>query len=352
MRPSACSPWTMPERAFASLPLDQVVQQPRFVHVLGDVRRERRRHLPVPRQVEREADLLDRLGDTLRLRHELGLAQPARRLRRLDEPLRVLGAHVVVDVEADRLGAELRDRVARVDALRAALIAEVATRAVPDPVLPVHRVEPPDLVVVARVADEAEALGERRRARELRVRLHRVALGDAAAAHDAERLLVDHVHLLLGDDALLLRRLVVARVEPGLDRADLVPERIHVHDEVLEHRHVPHRRDHGHVARVGDRLHALLAGEDGAAVHAHPAGAADHHPAALAVGERAVVLVLDQVEHVEQAGPLGRVHLVLAQGLLARFRVEPPDLERYVRVSPLVVSASSGSRSPLPPAAR
>ena len=60
------------------------------------------------------------------------------------------------------------------------------------------------------------------------------------------------------------------------------------------------------------RLHALLAGQDCAPVHPHPAGAADHHPAALAVGERPIVLVLDQVEHVEQARPLGRVDLILA----------------------------------------
>ena len=81
---------------------------------------------------------------------------------------------------------------------------------------------------------------------------------------------------------------------------------------------------------LDDRLHPLLAGKDGAPVHAHPAGAADHHAAALAVGERAVVLVLDQVEHVEQAGPLGRVDLVLAQVALAALRVVAPDLERDV----------------------
>src|SRR5439155_5918823 len=122
-----------PERALAVLPLDQLAQEPRFLHVLRHVWRDRRRHLAVPGQLEREADLLDRFDDALRLRHELGLAQPARGLGRFDEPLRVLRTHVVVDVEADRLGPELRDRIARVDPLRAALIAEVAARAVPDP---------------------------------------------------------------------------------------------------------------------------------------------------------------------------------------------------------------------------
>ena len=238
-----------PGRAFAALPAHEVAQRPRLLDVLRHVRRERRRHLAVLGQLEREADLLDRFDRPLGLRHQLGLAQPAGRLGRLDEPLRVLGAHVVVDLLLDRLGAELGDRVARVDALRAALVAEVAARAVPDPVLLVVLVQPRDVGLVADVADEAEALGERGRPEELRVGLHRVALRDAAAAHDAERFLVDRVHLLLRDDPLLLRDLVVAGVEPRLHRADLVPERRHVDDQVLEHGHVPHRRDRRHVAR-------------------------------------------------------------------------------------------------------
>ena len=206
---------------------------------------------------------------------------------------------------------ELRDRVARVDSLRAALVAEVAARAVPDSVLLRVRLEPLDLRLVAWVSDEAHPLGQRRRAEEVGVGLHRVALGDAAAAHDAERLLVDHVHPLLRDDVLLLAGIGVAGFEPRRDRADLAPEGLHVHDEVLHDRQVPHRRDHRDVARLGDVVHPRLAGEHGRAVHAHPARAADHHPAALAIRERPVVLVLDDVEDVEQRRPLGRVDLVL-----------------------------------------
>src|SRR4029453_16649853 len=115
----------------------------------------------------------------------------------MEEPLRVLRAHVVVDPLPDRFGAELRDRIARVDALRAPLVAEVAAGAVPDAVLAVEVLQPVDVVPVARVADEAKPLREGSGPEELRVRLHRVALGDAAAAHDAERLLVDDVHLPL-----------------------------------------------------------------------------------------------------------------------------------------------------------
>src|SRR5438477_4951021 len=124
-----------PQRAAHSLRLDDVVEPTRLADVPRRMRWERRRDLAVPRQPHRELHLLDRRDDALRLRNELGLAQPAGRLRGGDEPLRVLRAHVAVDPVLDRLGAQLRDRVARVDALRTALVAEVAARAVPDPVL-------------------------------------------------------------------------------------------------------------------------------------------------------------------------------------------------------------------------
>ena len=142
----------------------------RLVDLLRDVRRERQRHLALAREAHRELHLRDRGDHALRLRHELGLAQPPRRLRRLDEPLRVLRAHVAVDPLLDRLGAELRDRVTRVDALRAALVAEVAAGALPDPVLGGVVLEPLDGRAVARVTDEAHPLGERLRAEELRGR--------------------------------------------------------------------------------------------------------------------------------------------------------------------------------------
>src|ERR1051325_842707 len=118
----------------------------------------RRRDLSVLGEADRELRLFDRGDDALRLRDELGLAEPAGRLRRLDEPLGVLRAHVAVDPLLDRLGAELGDRVARVDALRAALGAEVAARAAPDPVLRAVLLEPLDLPPVARVAHEAHPL--------------------------------------------------------------------------------------------------------------------------------------------------------------------------------------------------
>src|SRR5581483_357861 len=126
----------------------QVVQPARLLHVLRDVRRERRRDLALDGEIEREPRLLDRGNDALGLRHELGLPQPSGRLRGGHEPLRVLRAHVAIDALPHRLGAELRDRIARVDALRAALVAEVAPGALPDAVLAVQLLEAHELLAV------------------------------------------------------------------------------------------------------------------------------------------------------------------------------------------------------------
>ena len=95
IRESARSPCTMPSGPVHALLLDEVEERARLLHALGDVRREGRRHLAVLEQAHGELHLLDRGDDALRLRHELGLAQPAGRLRGGDEPVRVLRAHVL-----------------------------------------------------------------------------------------------------------------------------------------------------------------------------------------------------------------------------------------------------------------
>ena len=137
-----------------------------------------------------------------------------------------------------------------------------------------------------------------------------------------------------------------SRAGARLHRADLPPERRHVDDEVLDDRQVAHRGDRSARAQLrDDRLHARLAGEHGGAVHAHAARAADHHPAALAVRERAVDAVLDDVEHVEQRHPLGRVDLVLLQRAVARRRVVAPDLSATCMVSTSSPPAATWSSS-------
>ena len=181
------------------------------------------------------------------------------------------------------------------------------------------------VVVLALIADEALRLGERRRPQEVGIGLHRVALGDAAAAHDAERLLADVRLLHRRRDEVLLVGMLLG-LQERLDRAHLGPERLHVDDQVLDHRQVAHRRDRGHVAALDERLHGRLAGQHRAAVHAHAAGAADRHAARLAIGQRAVALVLDRIEGVQQRGRLGhvdRVRLDVLRGAVGR----APDLE-------------------------
>src|SRR5205814_2243927 len=132
-----------------------------------------------------------------------------------------------------RPGCGRRRRVARIHALGTALVAEDAPRALPDTLLTAVLLEPLDGGAVTRVPDEAEALRERLRSEQLGIGLHRVALGDATAAVDAERLLLDRVHALLGDAVLAaVLRTLVARLKIRLHRLELVPEGIHVDHEV------------------------------------------------------------------------------------------------------------------------
>jgi hypothetical protein len=101
-------------------------------------------------------------------------------------------------------------------------------------------------LAVAGVADEAVGLGQRRGPDELGVDLHREAGRDAGAALDAGHRLGDVDHRLRRNDVLALGRLAVGQ-EPRGDAADLLPvRRLHVDDQILDHRHVAHRLDdHG-----------------------------------------------------------------------------------------------------------
>src|SRR6266496_6517710 len=52
---------------------------------------------------------------------------------------------------------------------------------------------------------------------------------------------------------------------------------------------------------------------------------------------------LDQVEDIEQAGPLRRIDLVVAQRALARLRIEAPDLERDVHCPSACIRSTTES---------
>ena len=112
------------------------------------------------------------------------------------------------------------------------------------------------LLVVARVADEAVGLGERGRADEAGVHLHRQAVRDARAALDAGHRLGDVDHRLAGDDVLALGHGLLGE-QPGGDAPDLLPvDRVHVDDQVLDDGHVAHRLDLDHAVARAELLAA------------------------------------------------------------------------------------------------
>ena len=125
------------------------------------------------------------------------------------------------------------------------------------------------------------------------------------------------VDLFLCLEVLALgERLLVLADDPRLDRAQLVHEVAHIDNQVPDDREVGERL-HDNLARV-EAVQERLAGERGRAVDVHPAAAANAHAAGPAERERAVDVVLDVVERVED-------HHVLAIGdrvrLSARLRL-------------------------------
>ena len=101
--------------------------------------------------------------------------------------------------------AQAHDLAHRVDVLRAGVDALEAVRAVVDALRVFGEVDQAlALLVVARVADEAVGLGERGRADEAGVDLHRQAVRDAGAALDAGHRLGDVGHALARHEVLAL----------------------------------------------------------------------------------------------------------------------------------------------------
>src|SRR5690606_5230778 len=126
---------------------------------------------------------------------------------------------------------------------------------------------------------------------------------DAGAALDAGDRLRDVDHRLRRHDPLALGRLTVVE-QPRGDAPDLLPvRRLHVGDEVLDHRHVAHRLDHDRlltlgVGLVGGPVRALVrladlrqAGQGRLAVDLDAAGATDGGATGAAHSERAVLAV-------------------------------------------------------------
>ena len=302
------------------------------------------------RRRDRLEQALDRAGPRRHLAlapRRVGLLQQQRLVQRallLDDlgegVLVAVAVVVVVDlvlVAGDP--AQAHDLVHRRHALGAGVDAAEAVGAVVDAVRVVGEVVQALLGLgVARVADEAVGLGERGGADEVGVGLHREAGGDAGAALDAGHRL-GHVDHRLGRDHVLALGRVALGQQPRGDPADLGPVgRLHVGDQVLDHRHVPHRLDDdrlaaavlavGEVARLAD---LGLAGEAGLAVDLHPAGAADRRPAGTAHRQRAVLVVLGLQQPVEDRERGVELDVEgLPVGALAFLGLEAADLERVV----------------------
>ena len=148
--------------------------------------------------------------------------------------------------------------------------------------------------VVARIADEAVGLGQRRRADEARVDLHRQAVRDARPALDAGHRLGDVDHRLVAARGTRARAPAAWRSSHGVTRLDLLPvDRVHVDDQVLEHRHVAHRLDLDHAVRGAAQrgVEVRVAGQRRFAVDADAARAADRLAAGAADPDRAVEAV-------------------------------------------------------------
>ena len=333
-------------------PLDRVVDPPDLLEVvLGDLvglERARRRHLAPHQRLgddRQRVDQLERRGRrelaeervaAVGARQQLGLPQQAVVLDEADERLLVtLAVVAVVDVViVAGAAAQAHDLAHRGDALRAGLDALEAVGAVVDPVRVLGQVlQALELLGVARVAHEAVGLGQRGRADEERVDLHRQAVADAGAALDAGHRLRHVDHRVALDDVLALGdRLLVD--QPRGDALDLLPvDGVHVHDEVLEHGHVAHRLDlDDPVARGGQRLVEMgMAGEPGLAVDAHAARAADGGPTGAADADGAVEARLglqDPLEHRAVRPELDRVLVPIRR--LARLGVVAAQAQREV----------------------
>src|SRR5664280_1954543 len=118
------------------------MQLARRLKLASLVPRQRQGRLAAAEEAQGKRDLGDRDGDAERLHDQLALAQPAGGARRGDEPARVPCTPVARDAGREGLGPELGDRVARIDSLGAALVAEVTARALPDAVLAAEPLQP------------------------------------------------------------------------------------------------------------------------------------------------------------------------------------------------------------------
>jgi len=132
------------------------------------------------------------------------------------------------------------------------------------------------------------------------------ACGNAGAAHNTGihivKLRVGMVLRLCPSREIPMRR-PSRRYQPGMHVTDLLPERRHVHNQVLDHRHVTKRRDRDVPMPFQFFAEGGAAGQLLTAVDRHRAGAANRRAAGIAERQTPVALVLDANQRIEHRHP-------------------------------------------------
>src|SRR5690606_23126480 len=234
---------------------------------------------------------------------------------------------------------DLRDRLRDADLARARLGAVEDLATAPGAGAFVQDCQPLGGAAVARVEDEAVRVDEGGGADELVVGPVGGAGAGAGGAQDALGGVVVALALLDGLEPLAAAGRLLVVDQEGHDAAVLREERLHVDDEVLDHRKPEQRLERDLPSRIPDED---LAGEGVDAVDAHGVGAAHAVGAGTAVGEAAVLMPLDRVEAVQHAIRLLELDLVLpVVRLPVGFRVVALDSEERLHLSRPAPSARS-----------
>src|SRR3990172_10823364 len=290
------------------------------------------RHLPVQLQFDAHRYHSERALEPERLEGHCRLVEPADPLDRIGHCSNMLCAGVLQYPFLHGGRAQQFYLLQRLYVLGTVLRAVYAAHAVPYPVLLRELREPPALLALPDVANEPPGLRARRRADEISVYLKGVALGVAAAAHDAPLAVVDP---LLGlcrnrvSDALLSRRQI------GGNLINFAPEGLHVDHQVLYGPVISERLDRhlAHLFVLGQYLKAAC--KPGKAIDGHRAGTADGRAAGLPERERGVLFLLNLQERFEDGHALrylDRICLIIGLRGLGVCRVITPYAEFYFHI--------------------
>ena len=142
-------------------------------------------------------------------------------------------------------------------------------------------------------------------------------------------------HLRLSSHACMRRP--NRRYQPGMHVADLLPERRHIHNQVLDHRQVTERRDCDLPVPFKFFAEGGAAGQFLAAVDRHRAGATNCRAAGIAKRQTPVALLFDTNKRVEDGHPTADIEPdLLRMGCGIDFGIE--SLNREGETHRLVLS--------------